>query len=61
MAKCCNCNIDEDRSKLDGHWQHCISYDCDACAFKDNLAEICGQLMQDKDNIYNIYYTNSLL
>ena len=61
MAKCCNCNIDEDRSKLDGHWQHCISYDCDACPFKDNLAEICGQLMQDKDNIYNIYYTNSLL
>ena len=45
--------------KLDGHWQHCISYGCDACTCRDNLAEICGQLMQDKDNIYSIYYTLS--
>ena len=53
VAKCYNSNIDGGCSKLDGH---CISHDCDACAFRDNLADICGQLMQDKDNIYNIYY-----
>ena len=57
VAKCYNCNINGDCSKLDGHWQHCIRYDCDAWAIRDNLAEICGQLMQDKDNIYNICYT----
>ena len=57
MGKCYNCIINGDCSKLDGHWQNCISYDCDACAFRDNLVEICGQLMQDMDNIYNIYYT----
>ena len=45
MGKCYNCIINGDCSKLDGHWQNCISYDCDACAFKDNLVEICGQLM----------------
>ena len=31
--------------------------DCNACAFRYSLVEICGQLMQDMDNIYNIYYT----
>ena len=59
MAKCYTCNTDVDCWKLDGHWQHCISYGCDACTCRDNLAEICGQLMQDKDNIYSIYYTLS--
>ena len=52
-----NCNINGDCSKLDGQWQHCIRYDCDACAIRDNLAEIFGQLMEDNDNIDNVYYT----
>ena len=52
-----NCNINGDCSKLDGHWQRCIRYDCDACAIRDNLAEIFGQLMEDNDNIDNVYYT----
>ena len=37
---CYNCKIGGDCSGLNGHWQHCILYNCDACAFRDNLAEI---------------------
>ena len=37
--------------------QHCILYNCDACAFRDNLAEICSELAKRKYNIHIIYYT----
>ena len=47
---CYNCKIGGDCSGLNGHWQHCILYNCDACAFRDNLGEICSELLA-KDNI----------
>ena len=40
IPNCCNCKIDGDCSRLPGH--------CDACAFRHNLAEICGQLTEKK-------------
>ena len=45
---CHNCKIDRDCSGLAGHWQHCIIYNCDACAFRHNLVEIWGQLTEKK-------------
>lgn len=44
---------------LPEHWQHCILYNCDTCAFRHNLEEICGRLTEKKRhyNIDNIYYT----
>ena len=56
LLSCYNCAIDGDSSKLDGHWQHCILYNCDACNFRDNLAEICEKLRENPENINNIYY-----
>ena len=40
VPNCFNCKINGYCSGLDGYWQHCTSYDCDACTFRDNLAEI---------------------
>lgn len=57
LPSCYNCAIDGDSSKLDGHWPHCILYNCDACNFRDNLAEICEKLRENPENINNIYYT----
>ena len=56
MPNCYNCKI-VDFSGLNGHWQHCILYNCSACAFRDNLAEISSELAKGKDNIHIIYYT----
>ena len=55
LPSCYNCAIGGDCSKLDGHWQHSILYNCDACAFRDNLAEICEKLRENPENINNIY------
>ena len=52
-----NCKISGDCTGLNEHWQHCILYNCDACAFRDNLAEICSELAKRKYNIHIIYYT----
>ena len=47
---CSNCKISGDCTVLNEHWQHCILYNCDACAFRDNFGEICSELLA-KDNI----------
>ena len=57
VPNCNNYKINEDCSGLDGYWRHCILYNCDACAFRDNLSEICGELTKGKDNTCVIYYT----
>ena len=41
---CSNCKISGDCTGLNEHWQHCILYNCDASAFRDNLGEICSEL-----------------
>ena len=57
LLNCYNFKIDADCAGLDGHWQHCILYNCDACSFRDNLSEIVRKLTKRKNNINNIYYT----
>ena len=57
VPNCYNCKIDGDCSGLNRHWQHCILYNCDACAIRDNLVEIFSELTRGKDNIHIIYYT----
>lgn len=52
-----NWKTDGNCGGLNGHWQHCILYNCDACAFRDNLSEICEKLTQKSNDIDNIYYT----
>ena len=38
---------------------HCIVYHCDACAFEDNLKEICRKLIknENENNVIGLYYT----
>ena len=57
LRNCYNCKIDGNFTGLPGHWQHRILYNCDTCAFRHNLVEICGQFTEKKDNIDNISYT----
>ena len=57
VPNCYNCKISGDCSGLNRYWQHCILYNCDECAFRDNLAEICTELGKGKDNIHIISYT----
>ena len=57
IPNCCNCKINGDYTGLSGHWQYCILYDCSACGYRDNLAEICSQLTKEKNGTHNIYYT----
>ena len=53
---CYNWKSGGDCSGLNGHWQHCILYNCDACAFRDNLADIYSELAKKK-----IQYSHYLL
>ena len=48
---CYNCKIEE--------CNHCIVYHCDACAFEDNLKEICWKLIknENENNAIGLYYT----
>ena len=57
VPNCYNCKISGDFSRLNGHWQHCILYNFDACAFRDSLAKICSELAKGKYYIHIIYYT----
>ena len=54
---CCNCKINEECNNIKGYHLHCITYDCDACAFDDNLEEICEKLIKGGNDIVQISYT----
>ena len=54
---CYNCKTNEEYNSIKGYHQHCITFDCDACAFDDNLEEICEKLIKSRHNILQIYYT----
>ena len=54
---CYKCEINENCSELKGHSQHCIIYNCDACAFEDNVKQICRELNENEDEISKTYYT----
>ena len=51
VSFCYNCKIEE--------CNHCIVYHCDACAFEDNLKEICQKLIknENENNAIGLYYT----
>ena len=53
---CYNCKTNEEYNSIKGYHQHCITYDCDACAFDDNLEEICEKLIK-ADTIFYRYTT----
>lgn len=50
---CFNCGINGDCTNIKGHNQHCIAFDCDACALEDNLDKICTELSKN----IGLYYT----
>ena len=54
-----NCyNLDQQRLPiLDGQREHSILYSCNACAFRENLEEICDKLNTKPEDIDNIFCT----
>ena len=54
---CYNCKINEECNNIKGYHLHCTTYDCKACAFDDNLEEICEKLIKGGDDIVQISYT----
>ena len=68
LPNCCNCKIEGDCTGLDGHWQHCLLYNCEAHSFRDNLSEIIGKLTKKTKryqqyllHMKQIFYSASLL
>ena len=45
-----NCGINGDCTNTKGHNQHCMVFNCDMCAFEDNLEEIFTELLRNKKN-----------
>ena len=52
-------NVDHEKIlyKVGEEWDHCITFDCDGCTFRDNILQISGELLQNPDNIHQIYYS----
>ena len=56
LLYCYSCKMDRECYGLKGHHQHCIVYNCDACAFEDNSEDICIKLIKIDDNALETYY-----
>ena len=52
-------NVDHEKIsyKVGEEWDHCITFDCDGCTFRDNISQISGELLQNPDDIHQIYYS----
>ena len=52
-------NVDHEKIpyKAGEEWDHCITFDCDRCAFTDDISQISGELLQNSDNMHQIYYS----
>ena len=48
---CFNCVISGNCTNIKGDTQHCKVFDCNACAFEDNLDEICTELSKNSRTI----------
>ena len=48
---CFNCVISGNCTNIKGDIQHCKVFDCNACAFEDNLDEICTELSKNSRTI----------
>ena len=51
------CEIKGNYSGLKEHNQYCIIYNCDICAFEDNIKQICRELNETEDEVLKTYYT----
>ena len=53
-------NVDHEKIpyKVGGEWDHCVTFDCDRCTFRDNISQISGELLQNlaKEKIIQIFY-----
>ena len=54
---CFNVDYEEISYKVGEEWDHCITFDCDGCTFRDNISQISGELLQNPDDIHQIYYS----
>ena len=52
-------NVDHEKIpyKAGEEWDHCITFDCNRCAFTDDISQISGELLQNSDNMHQIYYS----
>ena len=48
---CYKCEIKRNCNGLKGHNQHYIIYNCDTCAFEDNIKQICRELNENEDEV----------
>ena len=42
--------------KIGEEWDHYVTFDCDGCAFRDNISQIAFNLLKNPDDINQIYY-----
>ena len=54
---CFNADHEKMPYKVGEEWDHCITFDCDGCAFRNNISQISGELLQNPDHIRQIYYS----
>ena len=54
---CCNVDHEKIPYHVNKEWDYCIIFDCDGCAFRDNISKISGELLQNRDDIGQIYYS----
>ena len=54
---CCNVDHEKIPYKVGEEWDHCITFDCDRCAFRNNISQISGELFQNPDDIHQMYYS----
>ena len=50
-------NVDHEKIpyKAGEEWDHCITFDCNICAFTDDISQISDELLQNSDNMHQIY------
>ena len=37
-------------------WDHCVTFNCDGCTFRDNISQIAFNLLMNPDDIKQISY-----
>ena len=55
---CYRCEIKGNCSGLKGYNRHYIIYNCDTCAFEDNINQICRELNENEDEVLKTYTLN---
>ena len=54
---CCKVNHEKIPYQVNKECDYCITFDCDGCTFRDNISKISGELLQNPDDIGQIYYS----